>query len=476
MIQPKPSLARPYQLRAIERMVCLKRVLLADPPGAGKSLMVLGTLNQLSVFDNLNVLIICPASIKFVWETEIEKWCIPNSRVDVISGSTGKKGTSRTFAGNDPDQDVTCHQINFTIVNYDICIRPPVRRTLMKQKYDVIVCDECHMLKSMTSKRSKVCLGVDDRTTPLISRAQRIIAITGTPLNNHVVDLWPIVRTLAPEEFGTNFDRFAMRYCDPRPTDYGMDYTGADNLLELNQKLRDTCMIRRKKEIILPEIPEKSFSTIMIEGAGSLIKQEERILSDANALDLKKSYDGIEPEQMLIDTMSTVRKELSIEKLKYTYPMIKNWLESCNEKLVIMGYHTEALYELHKRLLPFGAVILTGKTSSKGRQEAVESFQNKPNTRVFIGNIKAAGVGLTLTSARTIFFVELDWNPSSMLQAVDRVHRIGQTKKVQVQFLCFRNSLEASIAKSLEKKSHRIDTAIDTGSEDSARHDMRELD
>lgn len=476
IVQPKPSLARPYQIRAIERMAVMDRVLQADPQGAGKTLMVLGTLNQKALFDEMRVLIVCPASIKFVWETEICKWVIPPSRIEIISGIKAKKGCVTTHEGLEPDQDVETFPIDFTIVNYDIVFQPAVRKKLMADRWDYIIFDEAHSLKTRDSRRSKVCLGTDGKTIPLIRNATHIIAITGTPLNNHVIDLYPLATTLAPEEFDMDYERFAWTYCAPRETDYGWDYTGASNLDELNAKLRRSCMIRRKKEVILPELPAKQISTTFLDCASSLIRAEENALKANGAFDLKNKFRGVtdDEEGVLLNAMATCRREMGEEKLKVAIPLILEWLGSCKDKLVIMAYHTDVIKGLSSALTKkkISNVVLMGATSAANGKKAVMSFQEDPTVRVFIGNIQAAGTGITLTAASTMFFLEIDWNPSTMMQAMDRIHRIGQTRKVQIQMLCFKNSLEAAIAKSLERKAQRIEVAIDQGSDVQAHQDM----
>jgi len=151
-------------------------------------------------------------------------------------------------------------------------------------------------------------------------------------------------------------------------------------------------------------------------------------------------------------------------KLNAVFEWIDNFFESSDDKLVVFAHHQfviEAIYERYKEI----AVKLTGETSMKDRQKAVDEFQNNPETRLFVGNIQAAGVGLTLTAASTAAFVELAWTPSAHTQAEDRIHRIGQRNTATIYYLVAAGTIEERIAKIIRKKAEITSVVTDGESE-----------
>jgi SNF2 family DNA or RNA helicase len=158
--------------------------------------------------------------------------------------------------------------------------------------------------------------------------------------------------------------------------------------------------------------------------------------------------------------MSKVRHEVALSKAPSVIAYAKGILES-KDKILIFAHHTDVIDEIMGAMGP-QAVKLTGSCSQKDRQAAVDRFMTDPNCHVFVGNIKAAGVGITLTKADTVLFAELDWSPGNVTQAEDRAHRIGQTDTVNVHHLVYNGSLDSKMAKMLVAKQKVMDAALDT--------------
>jgi Helicase conserved C-terminal domain len=159
--------------------------------------------------------------------------------------------------------------------------------------------------------------------------------------------------------------------------------------------------------------------------------------------------------------MAAMRRDVAIAKAPIVAAYVKDMLEDGDNKVIVFAHHIAVIDLLMTELGEYNPVKITGECSQQARQSAVDAFQADPKCRVFVGNIKAAGVGLTLTAASTVVFAELDWTPAGMSQAEDRAHRIGQKDNVLVYHLVFDGSLDATISKRLVAKQAIIDRALD---------------
>jgi len=223
---------------------------------------------------------------------------------------------------------------------------------------------------------------------------------------------------------------------------------------ELQEKLRSTIMIRRLKEEVLEDLPPKNRNIIELQGKNAYKLNPEEY-SEA----IKKLEEGeISPDLH----WATQRRELGMEKVPFVVSYILEKLESV-PKLVVFAYHKNVIAAIEKALTEKGVGVLTitGKTPSSQRQTIVEAFQTDAHINVFLGNIRAAGTGVTLTAASNEIFVEQDWNPGMMLQAEDRCHRIGQKNSVNIEHLVFNNSIDAIMAKVLIDKMKIQEEALD---------------
>lgn len=439
---------RDYQLTGIEYMQLHAGTLLADDPGLGKTIQVAGYINSDSSLRE--VLIGCPPSLAINWKKELEKWLVTDHTIGIAKGDF--------FPATD-----------IIILPYSIAWRH--RHRIRLWLWDLMVLDEAHECKNPEAKRS---LSFINKQNPV--RSRRAVFVTGTPIENRPIEIHNLVSYLNPKRFKGRHE-FGMRYCEPRRVKKGMKgwdwiYTGADNLPELHQKL-DGVMIRRRKKDVLKELPPKVRSVIRLDGF-ERVKEEAELLFEARERieELKAEYHEAQANDMIdamaeiqtfieyeLHEMAEIRHETALIKLDKSYPYIDALLRD-HEKIIIFAWHRDVIEELQDHYKEM-CVVHHGGRNAQQKEEAVQAFQEDKNTRIFIGNIKSAGVGLTLTAASVVLFMELDWSPKKLEQAEDRAHRIGQNDNVLVYYLVLEGSIDASMASTLVDKLNVIDQAIE---------------
>jgi SWI/SNF-related matrix-associated actin-dependent regulator 1 of chromatin subfamily A len=214
-------------------------------------------------------------------------------------------------------------------------------------------------------------------------------------------------------------------------------------------------MVRRLKSEVLSELPPKQRSVIVLPPKTSVMKREKKF-----EVTLEAMLAGADIPPVEFESMSKVRHETALDKVPDAIDHIKALMEE-HQKIVVMCHHRDVLAAIAEGVQEFGVVTLRGGDPDAAKQEAVDRFQNDPSVRVFIGSIRAAGVGITLTAASLLVFVELDWVPGIMTQAEDRIHRIGAAGSVLIQHLVFADSIDARMADSLVQKQAVIKQALD---------------
>ena len=454
----------PYQKAGIAYATGKPGVLIGDDMGLGKTIQALGYINAHPEIKT--VLIICPASLKINWQREATKWLVRPYTIAIADTSTGV-----------PDADIV-------IVNYDILHK----LNLEDYEWDLCAIDEAHYVKNPKTIRAKALFGYTERTEkgnivhPGI-RCRRRMALTGTPIPNKVVEIYPVLKWLDPQTWG-NFMAFAKRYCGARQERHGWNFDGATNLEELQDKLRSTIMVRRRKADVLKELPPKRRNVVVLpsNGDSALIAKEVKAYEEhqqriaelraerdlAHAANDEPAYQAAvfklrDAIAVSFQTMALVRSEVAKAKAPKVVQHCQDVLEGTEQdyKIIVFAHHKAVVDILMNGLKEYNPVKITGETGMEQRQAAVDTFQTDPNCRVFVGNIKAAGVGLTLTASAHVIFAELDWTPANVSQAEDRAHRIGQLNSVLVEHLVFDNSLDARMAKTIVRKQAIIDQALD---------------
>ena len=440
------------------------------------TIQALGVINAQP--DCKRVLILCPASLRINWAREAKKWLIRDWTIQIIEE---RKGTLRNS-----DERL------MVIVNYDRLGGPrgkAVREAMHKIEWDILIADEIHACKNANTQRAKAVLGKwhkqDGLQEPgLVHAAKQLVFLSGTPITNRPVELFPLARALDPDGLGSSFFRFVMRYCDAHRGQWGWDFTGASNLPELQDVLRERIMVRRLKIDVLKELPAKRRQIIELapNGAAKVVKTQaeaylkheaaidalEEVLEFADVMGDQDSFREAarqlsDAKQIAFEEMAKERHSVAVSKVGHVSEHIKSLLEQTSSKILVFAHHKDVVKGIELNLEQAGHkfVTITGSTNLQKRQDNVDTFQNDPAVRVFIGNIQAAGVGITLTAADTVVFAELDWVPANVLQAEDRCHRIGQKNPVLIQYLVFDGSVDSKMAHTLVSKMEVIESALD---------------
>ncbi len=444
----------PYQKAGIVFALEHPRCMIGDEMGLGKTIQAIGVMNADPSVKT--VLIVAPLAVTLNWQREIERWSIKERRI------------GRASATEWPDADVV-------IIHPQILTRHTDR--LAERTWDLVVIDESHLFKSGKAQRTKALLG------KVVSR--RALALTGTPIPNRPVELWPIIHWLVPNEFRSR-SQYSIRYCAGHQSRFGWDESGVSHLDELRERLRTTILMRRLKRDVLTELPAKRRQIIALDNnvtttvyQAFVAEQEvsgiyEKQLAEAKAsVALAKASSDPEVYKQAVaqlrsvqgiafSQMSDARHKLAVAKAPLVAEHVANALDGGVRKVVVWAHHHDVVNELNAMLSKYGTVVITGETKSEDRQIAMDAFQNG-SARVFIGSITAAGIGITLTAASLVVFAELDWVPANITQAEDRCHRIGQNDSVLIQHLVVDGSLDARMARVLVSKQAIADRALDKG-------------
>lgn len=430
--------------------------LLADEMGLGKTIQALGWLQ---LHPELRpAVVICPASVKLNWKKEAKLW-IRSPKTSTLSGRSGSDISGKA---------------DIIIINYDIITNKYKSKTIIdrdgkkivkvveirwsgwkdylsKIKPKVLILDEAHYIKNSKALRTKA-------VKSLARRIPHRIALTGTPIISRPIEMYNTIRLINPGVFSSRWD-YALKYCDAKEGDYGWDLTGASNTKELHDKLVSTIMLRRKKSDVLKELPEKRRAVIPVEINNR--REYNRAENDFKKWIREKDPEGAE-RRLTVEAMAKIEalKQLAIEgKMDLCLKWIADFLDS-DEKLVVFATHKKTINAVMKKF-KYQAVKVDGSVTGTNRQTAVEEFQTNDRVRLFVGNIKAAGIGITLTASSNACFLEYPWSPGDLLQAEDRIHRIGQIYAVTIWNMVAANTIDEDMLLRLQKKAEVVEGVTD---------------
>lgn len=428
---------RAYQLEAAKFLVSRKKAYANLAPGLGKTIvaaLVINYLNKnyLKKKEIHKTLYVCPPFLVENTKREFEKWVLGQHAISTLADN---RETAILIV---PDS-MTHKKETLEVIHKFVSI----------SKDTTVFYDEAHRVKEASAQRSKAFY---KNILPLFSRAY---LMSGTPSpNSRPMELFAPLHYLAPSVIGfKNKFQYGVKYCAGFQGTWGWDFNGASNLGELQMLMRPF-MLTMKKEDVLKELPAKTEEIIFV-GNGvpkKLDKINKDILKVFSPEDLMKnriaSKLSVGKSELHI---ATYRKELGILKAEKSLDFIEHTLESTRESILIFAIHKEVIGILKDGLEKFKPLIITGDTSMSDRAKRVAAFQNG-ESRVFIGNIQASGTGFTLTKATRVIFAEFSYVPAENLQAMDRAHRIGQHENVLVQYLVFKDSVDATVMQSILKK------------------------
>lgn len=451
----------PYQKAGVAYALDRVGTLIGDEMGLGKTVQAIAIAN---VTKAKRILVICPSSLRLNWQREIGRWQTLNLPTTVV------------IAGDELDTTAD----GWYVINYDIIDRYDAQTKT--KLWDIIIIDECHYLKNPQAQRTRNILGYKNSkkniNIPAIPAAKKVL-LTGTPILNRPVELFTLINYLDPLRWNSWYS-YAKRYCNAHSNGFGLEVKGAANLDELQARLRETVMVRRLKKDVLTELPAKVRQVVVLEPSSDVARdaiRREVDLYDSRQKDIQEAaYEAqraeVEGDEqaykdavkrlrqaqgVLFTEVAKVRHEVAQAKI----PDVIEHLKSCGTKTVVFAHHKDVVAAIVNAVQDEGVVSVTGDTALQDRQDAVDRFQSDPGCKFFVGNIKAAGVGLTLTASSHVVFAELDWTPGNVTQAEDRCHRIGQRDSVFIEHIVLDGSLDARIAKMLVEKQRIIDLALD---------------
>ena len=417
-----------HQKEAIQKLVENKKFILADDMGLGKT-----TSTIISALETgaKKVLIICPASLKINWQREIENYS--DRTTSIIEG---KKW-------DDAD---------FVIINYDIIKnfhddKKKSESVIVNSKFDLVIVDEAHYVQNSQAQRTKLINDIG-------RKVERVWLLTGTPITSRPINYFNLLN-LIDSPVAQNWMAYVKRYCNGFQFQAGRrkiwNVSGASNLEELRYRTAPL-VLRRLKENVL-DLPEKIITPVYLRLKS---KEYEELMGEYyDWYDKSGESDSL---TLQFTKLTKVRQVIAEEKTKATIELCENIIEQ-GKKVIVFTNFTKSLEMI---LQHFGksAVRLDGQMSQKERQTSVDRFQNEEGVTIFVGNIKAAGVGITLTAAEAVVMNDLSFLPSDHSQAEDRSYRYGQKNNVLVYYPIFDNTVEGIIYDILKKKKSIFETIM----------------
>ena len=425
-----------HQKEAIEKLLANDRFILADDMGLGKT-----TSTVIASMESgaKKVLIVCPASLKINWKREIE-----NYTDDYVLIVEGKKWGS-TY--------------KYYIINYDILKNfhttensedSEAYQIILNEGFDLAIVDEAHYISNSQAQRTQLL-------NDILAKIPKVWLLTGTPMTSRPINYYNLLK-IVNSPLTLNWKSYVMRYCKGYQFRVGgrkvWNTSGASNLDELRDQTKAVVLRRLKTDVL--DLPEKIISPIWLELKNSFYDDE---LSDF----LRISEENKEKESITVtlNRLMKLRQLIAIEKVEHTCELIDKILEQ-GRKVIVFTNFTMSLDMLHEKYKK-KSVILDGRMSKIARQESVDRFQNEDKVKIFIGNIKAAGVGITLTAADTVIMNDLSFVPADHSQAEDRAYRYGQKNSVLVYYPVFENTIEMTVYNILQKKKDIIDQVMGDG-------------
>ena len=419
-----------HQKEAIEKLAGSKRFILADDMGLGKT-----TSTIIAALESgaKKVLIICPASLKINWAREIENYT--DQSIYICEG--------KNFSS---DHD-------FVIINYDIIknfhdIKDKENSQILNAKFDLIIIDEAHYIKNSQAQRTKLI-------NHFVKNVNRLWLLTGTPITSRPIDYYNLL-SLVESPVAQNWMAYVIRFCEGYQFRAGQrkvwNVNGASNLDELRERTSKQILRRLKTDVL--DLPEKIINPVYLR----LKSREYENLMGEYFDWFRNNREESSSLTVQFSKLMKVRQVIAEEKVPQTIELAENILEQ-GKKVIIFSNFTEPLKRIHEH---FGkmSVYLDGSTTKPARQKAVDDFQDNDKVKVFCGNIKAAGVGITLTSAEVVIFNDLSFVPSDHSQAEDRAYRYGQKNSVLVYYPLFENTIEGAIYDILIRKKGIFETVM----------------
>jgi len=440
-----------YQKECILFLVNKKRAFLSLDMGLGKTVI---SLVSAELLGSKKVLVVCPSTLKYNWQREIDKW-ISCERMIILNGNKERRLQQIYTFFNDKS-------IKYLIMGYE-----QLRIhffDINEYDFDYVIFDESHRIKNHRAKQSIAARGLSFKSG---------VCMSGTPLLNRVDELWNQLNVLYPTQWGTYWD-FVNRYCAWQKQKIGkrefIKITGVRNSEELKNRLK-TVMIRKRKEDVL-ELPEKIYRDIHYE----LSSEQKKVYNDIKSGIIVQIEKILDKPQVQMQEVNGILAQITKLRQACTYlPLV---IESSNDlgkialatdlikdipgKCVVFSVWKLPLYKLQEELAKeeIQSRCLTGDMNMQERNQSVNEFVNGSEVKVLLSTIAVGGVGLNLTVADTVIFVSQEWTPALNEQSIDRLHRIGQTNKVMILNIVARAAIEDKLQQLLNSKKHVFEQVV----------------
>ncbi len=422
------------------------RSYLAHQPGLGKTAQAVVAAS--SGKPNAKTLVIMPSFLKTTWAREITKWShrdFPTIRIvpESIQQPTMNWGAE------------------FILVSDAMLTKSWVLTALSKIKFDFLFIDEAHRFKNPLAARTVALFGGrTERGTALpglIYNIERVSALSGTPMLNKAIELWPILYAMAPETIDfMSYQNFGFKYGDAFQDERGRwHFTGSANEDDLKKKIMGTLMQRITKADVLKDLPDKVREVVVVTKD---TRSKDIVAMDRDACKYFGKGTFEVPESL--GTYAIIRHETGLSKVAWVSKMVAEILfDDENESIILFAHHRDVVQKLAQELIWYKPRIVQGGISPIVRTEIEDEFQSG-KCRLIVGNIDAMNLGLTLTKATRVVFAEYAWTPALNEQAEDRAHRIGQKDSVFVQYVVLAGSMDEKILEVLLKKQTSIEKVI----------------
>lgn len=447
-----------YQTEGVKFALRHRNVIIADEMGLGKTVQAIAYINARPELST--VLIVCPKSLRINWENELKVWLNPRDELYV------------------------------TVVHYERLEK------VKSYPVDLLIVDEAQFIKNAKTSRHQ-------RVKAFSKIAKHTMLLTGTPFENKVVELWPLLQILKPEVWdkagtiyqkndkgvkvpvkvgmgeGAGFLTFAKSFCgakkiwflygrpiaaadlemirpppNPKFIKSHWDFSGASNLEELRDWLKKTGMIRRYKADVLPQLPPKQRQVIVLPNEALeppiLQSYSDKLADDGS--NFEEVVAALRADKVAFTEWSKKRVEQGKAKVGLVAEYVIQCIENGAEKIIVFAQHVEVMISLTAMLREVGAVCMTSDMAVEERQATVDVFCDDPNCKVIIGGFGVMGTGYTMTVASMVVFAEIDPVPGRLMQAEDRAHRIGLKWMLLCVYLVLDGTLDANICKIAVKK------------------------
>ena len=444
-VDPPTQLAeilRPYQVAGYHWLNYLTEVgwggILADDMGLGKTIQALSSLQRFrDNNESMTAIVVCPTTLMFNWENEIKKFT--------------PKLTYRIHHGGERIRDKKIFVDHDVIITTYGTLRSDIK-FMLEINFDYIVLDESQAIKNPQSKVTKAAC---------LLNAKNRLCMSGTPLQNNTFDIYAQMNFLNPGMLGS-VEYFRNEFATP------IDKFGEREHKEHLKKLLFPFILRRTKEQVAKDLPEKTETILFCE-----MEEEQRNIYDAYRNDYRDKILGVIKEQGIQKSQLTILQGLMKLRQICDSPAIMNESEQMpnvsvkldelsreitenigNHKALVFSQFLGMLGLIREKLTALGVKFeyFDGSTSAVDREKAIQSFQKNDEVRVFLISLKAGGVGLNLTAADYVYIVDPWWNPAVEQQAIDRTHRIGQTKNIFAYRMICKDTIEDKILQLQDKK------------------------